>query len=170
MRLTFNNAMLYNPTGTDVNKMAKKLAKFFEKRWSVFSATGTYDRSMSRARGGGVAVSRRGAGRLTVAERRNFTEQVARLEYDDAVRIAAIVRQRMPELEVDSIDANHVLISVAKLRASVVRECLRVMAQMRSGTLQLAVPGASIAAISATTTAAAASTPPPSATTGQAQV
>lgn len=160
MRLTFTNAMLYNPSGTDVNKMAKRLAKFFEKRWAVFSATGTYDRSMfpaptpasMRARGAGVAASRRGAGRLTIAERRNFTEQVARLEYDDAVRIAAIVRQRMPELEVDSIDANHVLISVAKLRASVVRECLRVMAQMRSGTLQLAVPGASTVAMAATTT------------------
>lgn len=160
MRLTFTNAMLYNPSGTDVNKMAKKLAKFFEKRWSVFSATGTYDRSMFPAqpvfaagRGGGAAgrggTSRRGAGRLTIAERRSFTEQVSRLEYEDAVRIAAIVRQRMPELEVDSIDANHVLISVAKLRASVVRECLRVMAQMRNGSLQLTTSATPAAATTA---------------------
>ncbi|KAA8530129.1 hypothetical protein F0562_004838 [Nyssa sinensis] len=35
VRLTFSNAMTYNPPGTDVHIMANSLGKFFEGRWKV---------------------------------------------------------------------------------------------------------------------------------------
>jgi len=156
VQLTFRNAMLYNPPGTDVHRMAKKLAKFFEKRWNAFTLSGTYDRSAFPApsaslslrggRGGG-GVARRGTGRLTMAERRTFTDHVAQLPFDDAVRIAAIIRQRQPDLVPDSIDAAHVLISVSKLKASVVREAERVMAQARTGSLSAEVAAVPVAVL-----------------------
>ncbi|XP_047333685.1 transcription factor GTE8-like [Impatiens glandulifera] len=35
VRLTFSNALLYNPSGTPVHSMAETLSKFFEVRWKV---------------------------------------------------------------------------------------------------------------------------------------
>uniref|UniRef100_A0A803QHR8 Uncharacterized protein n=1 Tax=Cannabis sativa TaxID=3483 RepID=A0A803QHR8_CANSA len=42
VRLTFNNAMLYNPKGQDVHSMAEQLLKIFEDRWAAM-------RSLDRA-------------------------------------------------------------------------------------------------------------------------
>ncbi|KAE8700564.1 bidirectional sugar transporter SWEET2a-like isoform X1 [Hibiscus syriacus] len=36
IRLTFSNAMLYNPPSNDVHKMAKEMKDFFEARWKSF--------------------------------------------------------------------------------------------------------------------------------------
>uniref|UniRef100_A0A0C9RVQ7 TSA: Wollemia nobilis Ref_Wollemi_Transcript_10498_3060 transcribed RNA sequence n=1 Tax=Wollemia nobilis TaxID=56998 RepID=A0A0C9RVQ7_9CONI len=37
IRLTFNNAMVYNPEGHEVHGMAKQLLQFFEERWKTIS-------------------------------------------------------------------------------------------------------------------------------------
>lgn len=38
VRLTFNNAMLYNPEGQDVHAMAETLAKIFEEKWAAIES------------------------------------------------------------------------------------------------------------------------------------
>jgi len=44
VRLTFNNAMTYNPKGQDVHIMAEQLAKIFEDRWAIIESD--YNREM----------------------------------------------------------------------------------------------------------------------------
>lgn len=42
VRLTFNNAMTYNPKGQDVHVMAEQLLQMFEERWPAIEAEYTY--------------------------------------------------------------------------------------------------------------------------------
>ena len=72
-------------------------------------------------------AARRGAGRLTIAERRRFCVAVQALPIDEATLIAALIQQRMPDLQPEPFGDNLVRIPVAKLRASVVRECMRML-------------------------------------------
>ncbi|KAI4333876.1 hypothetical protein L6164_018631 [Bauhinia variegata] len=44
VRLTFRNAMTYNPTGQDVHIMAEQLSKIFEDRWAIIESD--YNREM----------------------------------------------------------------------------------------------------------------------------
>ncbi|CAN6444241.1 unnamed protein product [Victoria cruziana] len=72
VRLTFRNAMTYNPKGHDVHYMAEQLLKLFEDRWRMVEADSIDDRLNSRyaeveTDGGYSQVTKRGPPALSAA-------------------------------------------------------------------------------------------------------
>lgn len=52
IRLTFSNAMTYNPEGHDVHNLAKQLLQFFEERWNILHAEHVESKMNSKYGGG----------------------------------------------------------------------------------------------------------------------
>ncbi|CDY21732.1 BnaA09g44830D [Brassica napus] len=95
VRLTFNNAILYNPMGNDVHSMAKLLLSMFEEKWvSIETPVDNRD--------------------LTLDEKRRLIEELQDLPCDKLETVVQIIKKSNPELsqqdddeielDIDSLD------------------------------------------------------------------
>ncbi|CDY19175.1 BnaC05g13760D [Brassica napus] len=95
VRLTFNNAILYNPVGHEVHSMAKFLLSMFEEKWAPIEEAPVDIRD------------------LTMDEKRRLSEELQDLPYDKLETVVQIVKKSNPELsqqddeielDIDSLD------------------------------------------------------------------
>ncbi|KAJ4909392.1 hypothetical protein Rs2_04013 [Raphanus sativus] len=126
VRLTFNNALLYNPVGHEVHRMAEFLLNMFEEKWAPLQTQYqslnssqqerapppivVEDRTLERAESMTNAVEpaaltvspekREEEDRdLTFEEKRRLSEDLQDLPFDKLEEVVEIIKKRTPELE-----------------------------------------------------------------------
>ncbi|XP_022547588.2 transcription factor GTE5, chloroplastic-like [Brassica napus] len=129
VRLTFNNAILYNPMGNDVHSMAKLLLSMFEEKWVSIEVqldslpivdplpapTVLKDRTLERVESMTTPVETPVDNRdLTLDEKRRLIEELQDLPCDKLETVVQIIKKSNPELsqqdddeielDIDSLD------------------------------------------------------------------
>lgn len=125
VRLTFNNALLYNPVGHDVHRMAEFLLNMFEEKWApletqyesfnsrqqesapIVVENRTLERAESVTNPVELTVSPEKRGEeeeasgnreLTFEEKRRLSEDLQDLPFDKLEEVVEIIKKKNPEL------------------------------------------------------------------------
>ncbi|KAK7302220.1 hypothetical protein RJT34_13104 [Clitoria ternatea] len=103
VRLTFKNAMTYNPPGNDVHIMADTLSKFFETRWKVIEKKLPVNDCVPSEPSRPTCVEKQIPDRIPAAKKKKITPNVTNLKPEPVKKIMTAEEKHKLSVELEAL-------------------------------------------------------------------